>query len=103
VAQAPPKKGASRGQLRAYLGTIPDYAGSGKKGVALSGVARNGPADKAGLKGGDVIVQLAGRKIDNIYDYTYAIEALKIGQTVKVVVQRGERRIELDITPASRD
>jgi Tol biopolymer transport system component len=103
VAQAPPKRGASRGHLRAYLGTIPDYAGSGVKGVTLSGVARNGPADKAGLKGGDVIVELAGRKIDNIYDYTYAIEGLKIGQAVKVVVQRGDRQIELDITPASRD
>jgi S1-C subfamily serine protease len=103
VARAAPKKGARRAHLRAYLGTIPDYAGSDAKGVALSGVAKKGPADKAGLKAGDVIVELAGRKIDNIYDYTYAIEALKIGEPVKVVVRRGEARMEFEVTPASRE
>ena len=35
---------------------------------------------KAGARNGDIIVELAGRKIENTYDYTYAIEALKIGQ-----------------------
>ena len=44
----------SRGTLRAYLGTIPDYTTEGE-GVKLSGVIAGGPADKAGLKGGDVI------------------------------------------------
>src|SRR5690606_12945029 len=99
----PPKQGERRGGLRAYLGTIPDYAQTDVKGLKLSGVAKDGPADKAGLRGGDVIVELAGKKIENIYDYTYAIEALKIDQPVKVVVQRGEERVTLEITPKSRD
>jgi C-terminal processing protease CtpA/Prc len=103
VAQTGPKKGQRRANLRAYLGTIPDYAESDVPGVKLSGVAQNGPAAKAGIQGGDVIVELAGKKIDNIYDYTYAIEALKIGQEVSVVVQRGDRRITLKITPGSRE
>jgi C-terminal processing protease CtpA/Prc len=103
VAQAAPNKGAGRAHLRAYLGTIPDYAATDAKGVLLSGVSRNGPADKAGLKAGDMIVELAGRKIDNIYDYTYAIEAVKIGQPTKAVIRRGDKRIELEITPGSRD
>ena len=63
--------------MRAYLGTIPSYAETDIKGVKLSGVSGGGPASKAGVQGGDVIVELAGKKIDNIYDYTYAIEALK--------------------------
>ena len=45
----------------------------------------------------------AGRKIENIYDYTYAIEALKIGQTVNIVVLRKGERVEAEITPKSRD
>ncbi len=90
-----------RAALRAYLGTIPDYVGE-VKGLPLSDVAKGGPADKAGIKGGDVIVELAGKKIENIYDYTYAIEALKIGQKIKVVVMRKDKRIELEITPGSR-
>jgi len=103
VAQAGPKKGARRAHLRAYLGTIPDYAESDVKGLKLSGVAKNGPAAKAGVRGGDVVVELAGKKIENIYDYTYAIEALKIGQPVKIVVQRDDRRITLEVVPGSRE
>ena len=90
------------GGMRATLGTVPDYGGD-IKGVLLSGVRKGTPAEKAGIKGGDVIVGLAGRKIENIYDYTYAIEALKIGQKVKIKVKRGDKVLELDIVPASRD
>ncbi len=93
---------ATGGRLRAYLGTIPDYAEE-VKGVLLSGVSKDGPADKAGVKSRDVIVELAGKKIENIYDYTHAIEALKIGQPVKMVVIRNGERVRLEITPASRD
>ncbi len=103
IAQKAPEKGRQRASLRAYLGTIPDYAESDTPGVKLSGVSRDGPADEAGLRAGDVIVELAGRKIDNIYDYTYAIEALKIGRTVQMVVQRDGNRLEMDITPGSRN
>ena len=65
--------------LRAYLETIPDYT-TEIKGVKLSGVRGGGPADKAGLQGGDTIVEFAGQKITNIYDYTYAMDAIKIGE-----------------------
>jgi S1-C subfamily serine protease len=73
------------------------------KGVKLAAVAQDGPAAKAGVKGGDIVVELAGRAIENIYDYTYAIEAIKIGQPTPLVVQRDGRRITLQIVPASRE
>ncbi len=87
--------------LRAYLGTIPNYTKE-VKGAPIDGVAKGGPAEQGGLKGGDVIVELAGRKIENIYDYTFAIEALKIGEEVKVVVERDGKKVELKVTPRSR-
>ena len=92
-----------RARLTAYLGTIPDYAGGDLKGVKLSGVGKNGPAERAGLKSGDVIIELAGRQIENIYDYTYAIEGLKIGEPVKVVVQRDGKEVSLEVVPGSRE
>ncbi|TWT95105.1 Aminopeptidase S [Neorhodopirellula pilleata] len=92
-----------RARLTAYLGTIPDYAAGEVKGLKLSGVAADGPAAQAGVQGGDVIVELAGRKIEDIYDYTYAIEALKIGEEVSIVVDRGSEKVKLSITPGSRD
>ena len=91
----------ARDSLRAYLGTIPDYA-TEVKGVKLSGVQANSPAEQAGLKGGDVIVEFAGQKIANIYDYTYALDAVKIGQPVKVKVMREEKPVEITVTPAAR-
>jgi len=93
--------GGSRENLRAYLGTIPDYA-TETAGVKLSGVRAGGPADKAGLKGGDIIVEFAGQKIANIYDYTYAMDAVKIGQPVKVVVLRAGERVSLNVVPEAR-
>ena len=93
--------GGSRESLRAYLGTIPDYA-TEVQGVKLSGVRAGGPADQAGLKGGDVIVEFAGTKIVNIYDYTYAMDAVKIGQPVTVVVLRNGDRVSLTVTPEAR-
>ena len=88
----------SRDTLRAYLGTIPDYTTEGT-GVKLSGVRAGGPADKAGLKGGDIIVEFGGQAITNIYDYTYALDAVKIGVPVEVVVRRDGKQVKLTVTP----
>lgn len=93
--------GGGREQLRAYLGTIPDYAQE-VAGVKISGTRGGSPAEKAGLKGGDIIVEFAGQKIANIYDYTYAMDAVKIGQPVKVIVLRDGKRVELMATPGVR-
>jgi S1-C subfamily serine protease len=96
------KETTTGGRLRAYLGTIPDYAEE-VTGVLLSGVSKDSPSDKAGLKSRDIIIELAGKKIENIYDYTQAIEGLKIGEPVTLVVLRKGERVLLTITPASRD
>ncbi|PYM16474.1 MAG: peptidase M28 [Verrucomicrobia bacterium] len=90
-----------RDALRAYLGTIPDYT-TELKGVKLSGVRGGSPAEKAGLKGGDIIVEFAGQKVANIYDYTYALEAVKIGDPVDMVVLRDGQRVALKVTPEAR-
>lgn len=98
----PPKNKGSRG-FRVYLGTIPDYSQSNIEGVMLSGVAENGPAGKAGVKGGDIIVGLGGEKVLNIYDYTEALANLKVGEETEITVQRGDKKTTLKITPGSRD
>lgn len=92
----------SRGAMRAWLGTVPDY-GQAVLGVPIARVTKDSPADKAGMQDGDVVVSMAGRAIENIYDYTEAIKAVKIGQPVAVRVKRGDQEVELEVTPASRD
>ena len=54
------------------------------------------------MKGGDVIVEFGGQKITNIYDYTYAMDAVKIGKPVEVVVMRDGQRVKLTVTPEAR-
>ena len=102
-AQEAPSTDQTRSGFRVFLGTVPDYAQSGVTGVRLTGVAREGPAEKAGLRGGDIIVEVDERPVDNLYDYTYALEALRVGEPASIVVMRGGERITLEIVPASRD
>ncbi len=90
-----------RETLRVFLGTIPDYA-TEVSGVKLSGVRANSPAEKAGLKGGDVIIEFGGQKVSNIYDYTYALDAAKIGRPVEIVVMREGQRVKIAVTPEAR-
>jgi hypothetical protein len=91
----------SRAGVRLFTGTIPDYS-TEVKGLLLSGVIGGGPAEQAGLQKGDVIVEIAGQTIANIYDYTYALEVLKIGQPAKVLYMRNGERRETQLTPAAR-
>jgi Tol biopolymer transport system component len=103
IAMEAPKNSGVRTGLRAYLGTIPDYAQGDTKGVKLSGVSPIGPAAKAGVKAGDIIIKLGGKDIANIYDYTYVMGDLKIGTQTTITVQREGKEVELKITPGSRD
>jgi Tol biopolymer transport system component len=83
--------------FRVYLGTIPDYTEE-VKGVKLSGVREGSPAERAGIRGGDIIVEFGGRQIDNVYDYTYALQEHKPGDVVTVIVLRGDERVSLEVT-----
>lgn len=98
--EAKPKQ-VPRGGMRAYLGTVPSY-GDDVVGVKLSDVSKGAPADAAGVQGGDIIVELAGKKIENIYDYTAILDSIKIGEETSIAVQRGDKRLEFKITPGSR-
>ncbi len=91
----------TRAGVRLFTGTIPDYS-TEVKGLLLSGVIGGGPAEQAGLQKGDVIVEIAGQTITNIYDYTYALEVLKIGEPAKVVYLRSGVRRDTMLTPGAR-
>ena len=93
--------GGGRAGARVFTGTIPDYS-TDAKGLLLGGVIGGGPAEQAGLQKGDVIVEISGQTIANIYDYTYALDALKIGQPARVIYIRNGERKETTLTPSAR-
>ncbi len=82
-----PAAGAGRSS-RSYTGAIPDF-GEQVEGMRLSGVREGGPAAKAGLQAGDIIVKFGKVDIKNLYDYTYALGEYKPGDEVDVVFKRG--------------
>jgi hypothetical protein len=100
---AAPQPQMPSGGMRASLGTIPDYAATSGPGAPLAGLQPGGPAERAGLRAGDRVVALAGRRIDNLYDYTFAIQALRVSEAVSIEVLRGRERVALTITPVSRE
>jgi Tol biopolymer transport system component len=94
--------GESR-SFRIFLGTIPDYGQEGIKGVRISGVSKESPAEKAGLKEKDIIVELSGSKIENIYDYVYALQVAKPDKETIIKVRRGEAVLDLKIIPKLKE
>ena len=89
--------GTGRGGRRPSLGTVPDFAAEGP-GYAISDVVRDGPAERAGLKGGDAIVQFGESKIGNLEHVDSALRKHKAGDRVKVVVRRGGREMTFEVT-----
>jgi len=85
------------GGSRPYFGSIPDL-GNETPGYALSGVAGGGPADKGGIKGGDVIVEFGKNKISNLDDFDLALRKFKAGEEVEVIVLRKGERVTLKVT-----
>jgi C-terminal processing protease CtpA/Prc len=92
---------AMNSSFRVYVGSVPEYDEQ-IKGVKLSGVRPGSPAEKAGLKANDVVIELAGKSIRSVYDYTYVLQDMKPDVTVDVIVLREGQRIELKLTPIAR-
>ncbi len=77
--------------FRVSVGTIPDYAAE-VEGLKLSGVRAGGPAERAGLQAGDIIIRFGALDVKNIYDYTYALGEFAPGDEVEVMVLRGQEK-----------
>ncbi len=99
VPEAPKADGP--GGERAWLGSIPAF-GEQVDGTLLSGVTPDSPADRAGLRGGDLIVQLGTHEIHGLQDLRDALTRHKPGEIIKVVVQRGPLKISYPVTLGRR-
>lgn len=94
---------APRGDRRSWgaaLGTVPDYGGPphGEKGMLLSGVRTGGAADLAGMRRGDILIRIGDHSIGGVEDLMYVLESSKPGETVRVVVVREGKQLQLEAT-----
>jgi hypothetical protein len=72
----------------AYLGTVPDMTGT-PGGVRLVGVRTGSPAEKAGLRGDDIITRIGSTDTPDLQAMTDALRSHRPGDTVEIVVRRG--------------
>jgi hypothetical protein len=85
----------------AYLGTVPDMAES-PGGVRLVGVRAGSPAEKAGLRGDDIITRIGGMNVPDLQAMTNALRSHSPGDTVEIVVRRGATMTTLRATLGTR-
>lgn len=96
--EAPGQQRQSMSMDGPTLGVLPDYGYDGE-GFRITGVSDGGPASRAGLQGGDIIVEIGGIEVADIYGYMGALNELEQGETATVVVIRDgeELTFELDL------
>lgn len=84
------------GRSRVTVGTVPEFAYNGK-GYKLSGVTEGSAAAIAGLQAGDIIIKFGSKTVDNIYDFMYATQEYKPGDSAEVVILRDEKELKFTL------
>ena len=79
------------------LGTASDAAG-----VVITGVMQGGPADKAGIKAGDILVSVASKNVGNTVQAIAAIAGQKPNVPITMQLVRNGKTIDLNVTPGTR-
>ena len=72
------------------------------RGALIAGVLRGGPADKAGVKPGDVLVEVEGRPVADPTAMLNLIAALAPGQPAKMKLKRQEKELDATVTVGRR-
>ena len=99
---APASAGAAApGGRRVSFGTVPDFAFEGP-GVRVEAVVSGSPAEKAGVKPGDVLLKLDRKDVANLRDYSGKLKEMSPGQSVRATVRRDGKELELTVTLVER-
>jgi len=83
-------------RFKVGLGVIPDYMYDGK-GMRVDGVSEDKPAIKAGIKKGDIVIQLGDKKVTDMMSYMKALAVFKKGDKTTVVVTRKGKEVTAEI------
>jgi serine protease Do len=102
VAELREKGRVERGWLGATLQDVPDNDGHATIGVGITQVVRNGPGQKSGLRPGDIVTAINGQPADSMRTLIRAVAATPPGGTVRFVVRRQGRDMELNVVVGRR-
>ncbi len=79
------------------LGVLPDYSYDGV-GLKLEQVRSGDPGDLSGMQSGDIIIELDGNLVNDIFDYMNLINAFEPGDTVEFLILRDGEKIPIEVT-----
>jgi hypothetical protein len=86
-----------KSSFKVTLGIMPDYTFEGN-GVLVDGISDGRPAQKAGIKAGDVLFQLGEHKFSDVQTYMNALNQFNKGESTKVKLVRGKEQLVFDVT-----
>jgi hypothetical protein len=92
-AEAPARGQDGAGGYGPYLGTVPAFGGAPVRGVRLQAVRPGSPAEQAGLRADDIIVEFADAPVVNLEEFAALLFGLRAGERVEIVVERDGQRI----------
>ena len=81
---------------------LPSPNGQAVRGVVITGVLHNGPAARAGIRPGDVIVQVDQQQVGNVSELLRQVAGLQPGKPARIQVWRAQGLADLTITPGVR-
>jgi hypothetical protein len=93
---APPGSTGRAAGYGPFFGVVPEFGEAEPSGVRVGGVRAGSPAERAGVRQGDVIVAFGGLTVRTLEDFTFALRARRPGDRVEVTVVRegAEQRVE---------
>jgi hypothetical protein len=91
----------SKTKRRAATGSIPDFAYTGV-GIKLASVIQGSAGDKAGLKGGDIIVEVNGVKTPDLKTYSDLLKKYNPGDKVTMSIIRDDKELKIEIVLGER-
>jgi len=108
LGQLKEKGKVTRGWLGVYIQRLtPDMAESlnlpGKKGALVADVTKDGPAEKAGIKSGDVIVSFDGKPVADEHDLPQIVASTTPGKKVEVIVIRDGKEVKVPVSIAEME
>ena len=68
------------------------------KGALVASVGENSPADKAGIKAGDIILEFDGKKINTMRNLPKVVASTKVGKSVELKIWRNKKLISKRLT-----
>ena len=72
-----------------------------EEGVVILGIARNSPAVQSGLRLGDVIVSMAGKRVTEADEVQQIVADTAVGEAIAMRVDRGGRTVDLSVRPGN--